>query len=545
MERSKELSKLIAALFLLTLLSCGGGGSDPSRVVSGQYTLIAWNDLGMHCMDHDYSVFAILPPYNNLHAQLIDRTTGKLISSGVSLTYEATKDTHGSINSGSAGKTNFWDWVSALFGVQPAKDIGLAGNPAAGAVPSPMTFDSVAGFWKAEGIPMTPYDDNSNTNYYPMVKIVAKDLAGNVLATTKTVLPVSDEMSCAHCHASDTGDPAAQPDGGWVHDPDPGKDWKRNILKRHDDRNMGKELYTISLAQKGYDPAGLFATAASGRPILCANCHASNALGTSGVPGIKQLTTSVHSWHATNAMDDNTGMPLDNTTDRSACYNCHPGSTTQCLRGVMGNAKDSQGNELIQCQGCHGSMSKVGAATRAGWKDLPACQYCHYQDGSGNYTRDMTVFDSSGNLRQVTSIFTTGQNLYKIGAEHGGVQCEACHGSTHAEYSTTEPNDNLQSISLQGHAGTIAECSVCHADVPLTASGGPHGMHTLGQAWVDAHGNYSGNPAACVPCHGTDYRGTVLSKTSASRMFYIGDGGAVAYSRSDTVGCYDCHDFPQ
>jgi hypothetical protein len=43
------------------------------------WTVIAWNDLGMHCMDKDYSVFGILPPFNNLHVQLIDNT-GKLCS---------------------------------------------------------------------------------------------------------------------------------------------------------------------------------------------------------------------------------------------------------------------------------------------------------------------------------------------------------------------------------------------------------------------------------------------------------------------------------
>lgn len=46
---------------------------------TGRYTLVAWNDLGMHCVDgSDYSIFSILPPFNNLHAQLVDTSTGKL-----------------------------------------------------------------------------------------------------------------------------------------------------------------------------------------------------------------------------------------------------------------------------------------------------------------------------------------------------------------------------------------------------------------------------------------------------------------------------------
>ena len=48
-----------------------GGGSG--------WTLVGWNDLGMHCMDADYSIFSILPPYNTIHAQLID-PSGELVT---------------------------------------------------------------------------------------------------------------------------------------------------------------------------------------------------------------------------------------------------------------------------------------------------------------------------------------------------------------------------------------------------------------------------------------------------------------------------------
>ena len=43
-------------------------------------TLLGWNNLGMHCMDSDYSVFSILPPYNTIEAQLI--VGGKLVTNG-------------------------------------------------------------------------------------------------------------------------------------------------------------------------------------------------------------------------------------------------------------------------------------------------------------------------------------------------------------------------------------------------------------------------------------------------------------------------------
>lgn len=96
--------------------------TPPPPSAAGDYTLLAWNDLGMHCMDGlDFSVFTILPPYNTLHAQLKNKS-GALVSSGVTLTYEAVADSTGSINTISSTKTNFWDWVGPLFGLNPAKD---------------------------------------------------------------------------------------------------------------------------------------------------------------------------------------------------------------------------------------------------------------------------------------------------------------------------------------------------------------------------------------------------------------------------------------
>ena len=103
MNRAMRIGLVAAAASLL--VACGGGSSGGGTDVSAQidkgrrssptptptastgYTLLAWNDLGMHCVDgKDYSVFSILPPYNNLHAQLVSTAQGGLITSGVTLT---------------------------------------------------------------------------------------------------------------------------------------------------------------------------------------------------------------------------------------------------------------------------------------------------------------------------------------------------------------------------------------------------------------------------------------------------------------------------
>ena len=59
---------------------------------AGGWTVVGWNNLGMHCMDADFSVFAILPPYNTIHAQVMDPTGKPGDDSGVTVTYQAVAD---------------------------------------------------------------------------------------------------------------------------------------------------------------------------------------------------------------------------------------------------------------------------------------------------------------------------------------------------------------------------------------------------------------------------------------------------------------------
>ena len=88
----------------------GGGGGGTGGAVNG-VVVLATNDLGMHCMDREYGVFSILPPYNVVHAQVVRRTAAGprlLTSADVTVDYDATADGNGSRNSKSVGKTDFW-----------------------------------------------------------------------------------------------------------------------------------------------------------------------------------------------------------------------------------------------------------------------------------------------------------------------------------------------------------------------------------------------------------------------------------------------------
>lgn len=524
----------------------GGTTTGGTTTTSGTYTLLAWNDLGMHCFDgSDFSVFSILPPYNNLNAHLITKvgTSNKHVTTGVTLTYQSlTYDGH--TNTISSTKTNFWDYLTSLFpGASSVSDVGLTGNKTPSGTPEAMTYNATHNWFEADGIPIVNRDDNNATNYYPMVRVVAKNTAGTTLATADVVLPVSDEMDCAKCHASTVASTDARPNAGWENNADVLKDYKYNILKLHDEEHPINSSDLAALRAKGYDyNTSLYDTAKAGTPILCASCHSSNALGTTSIGNAKPLTASLHSKHA-DVTDPSNNLKLSDSTNRSACYSCHPGAETECLRGAMGSAKDAQGNQTMQCQSCHGTMNDVGNVNRTGWLDQPNCQVCH-QDGQRHESAIV-----NGSLRSVLdNKFATnantpapGKSLYRFSTGHGDLQCSSCHGSTHAIFPTSHAADNVYSENLQGHSGTVAECTSCHDTVPTTTTGGPHGMHTVGQSWISSHENVAENNAAqCTTCHGADYRGSVLSKTFTSRSFNA-DGKTKNYAKGAVVGCYDCH----
>jgi hypothetical protein len=418
-----------------------------------------------------------------------------------------------------------------------------------------MAFDATARMFHADGIPVTPYDDAMHKRPYPLMKLVARDAAGNVLATTTPVLPVSDEMDCRACHGSGAPD-AGKPAAGWVFDKNAVRDYRLNILRLHDDRQIADPTYVAALATAGFSAKGLEDTVRSmKKPILCARCHASNALPGTGITGISQLTSAEHGYHG-HVLDPDTGVSLDDSSNRASCYRCHPGSTTRCLRGAMGASVAADGSLAIQCQNCHGNMSKVGDPARIGWLSQPNCQACHtgtavHNNGQIRYT---DVFEADGTMRiPVDTTFATnpdtplpGVSLYRFSSGHGSLQCEACHGSTHAEYPATHPNDNLDSTATQGHVGMLVECDACHNSTPFTNFGGPHGMHPVGQDWVNRHDGVKETYGigTCRPCHGGNDHGTVLSVAQADRTLDLGSKGTVQIFRGEKIGCYMCHDGP-
>jgi len=370
----------------------------------GDYIAFAWNNLGMHCYQTDYSQFLILPPYNVLWTQVIARSGGgregpSIVRGGVTVNYSVPQVTK------PADHNNFWQFAAAYgWNLQPG--VGLTGKGTAGAM------DAATDYFIAEGVPVLDVNDNGTWDPYPFF-VVDVQASGQTVAQTVNVAPASTEMSCYLCHS-----------GGTIPEVFAG------ILQTHD-RNQG---------------TGLAQQAQQGKPVLCDSCHADPAMGVMESKGSKfTLSGAMHTFHA----DKMTGSQVP----QNACQACHPGPQTQCLRDVM--AKGG-----VTCTDCHGTMQDLGDPARTPWVMEPQCQSCHGQ----NLGKTTTKHIDNPNQK----LTATADALFRNSKAHGGggIYCPACHGSPHAIYPTITERDNQQSIRLQGHAGPITECTVCHLERP-------------------------------------------------------------------------------
>ena len=144
------------------------------------YQVFGFNDLGMHCYDQDFSVFSLLPLFNVIHAQVLTKGTKPILlnDTQVKLTYAATADPSGSINSTSIGKTNFWYYLVKLFGLSQPLDTGILGYKMPNAAFGPQSlapYDPTYQWFSATGIPLTNIDDFGIINCFSMMKIAALD----------------------------------------------------------------------------------------------------------------------------------------------------------------------------------------------------------------------------------------------------------------------------------------------------------------------------------------------------------------------------------
>ena len=265
---------------------------------------------------------------------------------------------------------------------------------------------------------------------------------------------------------------------------------------------------------------------------------------------MRPFTRLIHTKHA-KVLDPDLGIALDDANQSAACLRCHAGPEQDYVRGVHHNTIASDGTAAISCQNCHGNLTAIGNKSRQGWLDEPLCQSCHTGTATANsgQLRYTNVFTVRGDLRAPVDLtYATQTNttaaaapLFRSAPGHGGLFCEACHGATHAEVASAQPNDNVQNQTLQGHPGTLMDCTPCHTTTPTNPwTGGPHGMHAVGQEWIPNHGagaNFFGQPW-CAECHGSDLTGTVLSLMPTNRNLVAG----LTLWRGFQLGCFACHE---
>jgi hypothetical protein len=266
---------------------------------------------------------------------------------------------------------------------------------------------------------------------------------------------------------------------------------------------------------------------------------------------MRPLTQLMHTKHAY-VSDPRSGEFLTVSTNSTSCLLCHAGPEASVQRGVHHNSIATNGSLAMQCQNCHGSISAVGTAGRQGWADEPKCQSCHTGTAVSNSgaLRFTSAFDATGQIRQPanrayateTNVPAAGLELFRVSQGHGGLNCAACHGSAHAEWLSTQANDNVQSQQIQNLAGggVLTSCSACHTSTPPARTGGPHGMHPVDSSWASNHDQ--NNRTECQACHGVDYRGSVLSWAQGARSF-SGDINS-QFWHGFQIGCYTCHAGP-
>jgi len=297
---------------LLALGLSGPPGSNDQTQAAGPYVVFGYNDLGMHCMQSDYSQMLVLPPFNTLHAQVIRRgEEPEIMTADISVRYTIPQNTH------SADKCNWWEYSKALLGADFAPDVGVTGSRMSGTM-SP----TGNGDWNVVGIPVTPVDDSGKEDPYPLALITAIR-NGNVIGQTQAVVPVSWEMSCILCHKA------------------PGVSTATDILGAHD------KLHGTNLL--------------GSQPVFCASCHSDPAMGAPGQPGISSLSSAMHTAHAPR-------MKEANLTNE--CYACHPGIRTKCQRDIhsskgldcnschtsmeaVGNPNRTPWVDMPRCDSCH------------------------------------------------------------------------------------------------------------------------------------------------------------------------------------------------
>lgn len=430
----------------------------PFDKAGDEYVLLAWNNLGMHCISDSDPWWVLLPPANDIFAQLVRRgEVPEIVTEGVRIHYKVEQGFEDP-----ASQVRFWEFAESLFGKKLDRNVGLAGNDLFGE----MELNGDLRAFHADLIPVVPYPEGGGVNPYPLFTVEARDeKTGAVLATTRIVAPTTTEMGCRNCH---------------------GGEWKIAGVAGFSDETS-RDVLAVHDKINGTD---LVKRAEAGNPMLCQSCHADPVLGTEGRPDTLNFPAALHGWHA------------NYLTDRGAeaCAACHPNNpegATRCLRGVH----DEMG---LDCTNCHGTLEDHALSllkkeqeagkekavelmanlkpravdavdainARTPWLQEPDCLNCHVD------------FEPPETMDAFNTWTEGGSELFRLRRDDmDALMCEACHGSTHAVYPARQDSgygvdrDNIPALQYMGKAqpmGRGGNCNVCHIDTEYTEADSAH-----------------------------------------------------------------------
>ncbi len=242
-------------------------------------------------------------------------------------------------------------------------------------------------------------------------------------------------------------------------------------------KDLAGTVLSRASAERTYALPGRTVTIPKGTSVGCGTCHATHDTGLAWIAGAH-------------------GAAYD--ADPAGCRTCHGASlegTAQSTAAVDrsytvgGNTYPIAAGTQVACATCH-----VGHATTLAWVDGghgagyaadPAdCALCHGADGKG----------SSMSVAAAARSYTVNGKTFSL-ASGATVACATCHVP---------------------HATTSAY---------VTATHGPA---------------YEASPGDCTSCHGTDLKGTLLSRTAAARSFTYGKK-TTSFTSGETVACAKCH----